>query len=207
MTTFDDQDTELGFFEEPETAESPRRPGRRAIGRGGGPRRPGGPPSGTVAVARLAGLVVLAIAIIVGLVAAIGGGTNTHGEYSSYMSAVQPLAQSSARAGSSFARELAAPKLTLAGFRAKLAQWSQQEQDDYNKAQQLRPPAGSSPRTSNCSPRSSCARSASPDWRTSWTRRAKTRRPSPRSSRPRRSSSARATSSGASSTGCPRSRR
>lgn len=140
MTTFDDQDMELDFFEEPETVESPRRPGRRAIRRGGGPRRPGGPPSGTVAVARLAGLVVLAIAVVVGIAVAVGGGRNTHGEYASYMSAVQPLAQSSAHAGSAFAGELAASKLTLAGFHAKLVQWSQQEQDDYDRAQQLRPP-------------------------------------------------------------------
>lgn len=140
MTTFDDQDMELDFFEEPETVESPRPPGRRAIRGGGGPRRPGGPPSGTVAVARLAGLVVLAIAIVVGIAVAVGGGRSTNGEYASYMSAVQPLAQSSAHAGSAFARALSASSLTLAGFRAKLVQWSQQEQDDYDKAQQLRPP-------------------------------------------------------------------
>src|SRR5579875_2564934 len=141
MTTFDDQDIELDFFEEPETVESPRRPARRVGRRAGGPRRPGGPPSSTVAVARLAGLVVLAIAVIVGIAAAVGGGKNTHGEYSSYMAAVQPLAQSSARAGGSFADALGAPKLTLAGFQSKLRQWSQQEQQDYDRAQQLRPPA------------------------------------------------------------------
>ena len=139
MTTFDDQDTELGFFEEPETVESPRRPGRRLPRRGGG-RGPGGPPSGTVAVARLAGFVFLAIVVVVGIAAAIGGGKSTHDEYASYMASVQPLAQSSARVGSAFASELGAPKLTLAGFQAKLRQWAQQQQDDYDRAQQLRPP-------------------------------------------------------------------
>jgi len=140
MTTFDDQDTEIGFFEEPETVESPRRSGRRIPRRGGGGRGPVRPPSGTVAVARLAGFVGLAIIVVVGIAAAIGGGKSTHDEYASYMASVQPLAQSSAQVGSAFANELGASKLTLAGFEAKLRQWSQQQQDDYDKAQQLRPP-------------------------------------------------------------------
>lgn len=141
MTTFDDQDTELGFFEEPETVETPRRPGRRLPRRGGGARGPGRrPPSGSVAVARLAGFVFLAIVVVVGIAAAVGGGKSSHDEYASYMASVQPLAQSSARVGSAFGNELGAPKLTLGGFQAKLRQWAQQQQDDYNRAQQLRPP-------------------------------------------------------------------
>lgn len=140
MTTFDDQDIELDFFEEPETVESPRRPGRRVTRRGGGPRRPGGPPSGAVATARLAGFVVLAIAIIVGIVAAAGGGRSTHDEYASYMASVQPLAQGSARVGGAFASELASSSLTLSGFESKLRQWSQQQQGYYESADRLRPP-------------------------------------------------------------------
>jgi hypothetical protein len=142
MTTFDDQDTELGFFEEPETAESPRRPGRRIRGRtgGGGGLGPRRPPSGTVAVARLAGFVFLAIVVIVGIAAAIGGSPSRQSEYAGYMDSVQPLAQSSARIGSAFAGALAAPNLTLGGFQTRLRQWAQEQQDDYDRAQQLRPP-------------------------------------------------------------------
>jgi hypothetical protein len=140
MTTFDDQDTELGFFEETETVESPRRPPRRVTRPGRGPRRSGPPPPGAVAVARLAGVVFLVIAIVVGIAAAVGGGTSTHDEYASYMDSVRPLAQSSAHAGSAFATELAASNLTLSGFQAKLRQWSQDQQDDYASAQRLRPP-------------------------------------------------------------------
>ncbi|HZD88062.1 MAG TPA: hypothetical protein VE088_08670 [Gaiellaceae bacterium] len=137
MTTFDDQDIELDFFEETETAESQSRPRRR----GGGPRRPGGgPPPGTVAVARLAGFVLLAIAVVVGLAVWIGGGRSTHDEYASYMDAVRPLAQDSAHAGTVFASALGAPNLKLAGLEAKLRAWSQQEQQDYARAEQLRPP-------------------------------------------------------------------
>ncbi len=140
MTTSDDQDDiELDFFEEPDTVESPRRPGRRGVRRGGAPAHRGGPPPGTVVVARLAGAVFLAIAIVVGLVVGLGGGEGT-GEYASYMASVQPLAQSSARAGTAFAAELGASKLTLAGLEAKLRQWSQQQQRDYDRAEQLRPP-------------------------------------------------------------------
>lgn len=140
MTTFDDQDTELGFFEEPETAESPRRPGRRGVRRVGGPRGPVGAPPANVAVARLAGFVALAIIVIVGIAAAVGGGQSTHDRYASYMQSVAPLAQSSARVGSAFASELGSSHLTLAGFEAKLHEWSQLEQHAYDSAQQLRPP-------------------------------------------------------------------
>jgi hypothetical protein len=140
MTTFDDQDTELGFFEEPETVESPRRSGRRIPRRGGGGRGPVRPPSGSVAVARLAGFVFLAIVVVVGIAAAVGGGQSTHDEYASYMDSVQPLAQSSAQVGTAFANELGASKLTLAGFQTKLRDWAQEQRDDYDRAQQLRPP-------------------------------------------------------------------
>jgi len=71
VSTYDDaDDTELEFFEEPETLESPRRPRRRIRpgGGGDGPRRPAPPPPGAVALARLAGFVALAIAVVVGLV-------------------------------------------------------------------------------------------------------------------------------------------
>ena len=68
MSTHDDG-TELEFFEEPETLEAPGRPRRRIRPqRGGGPRRPASPPPGAVALARLAGLVALAIAVVIGLV-------------------------------------------------------------------------------------------------------------------------------------------
>jgi len=140
MPTFDDQDIELDFFEEPETVESPRRSARRGVRRRGGPRAPGGPPPAGVAVARLAGFVVLAIVLVVGIAAAVGGGKSGHDEYASYMKSVTPLAQSSERVGAAFASELGSSHLTLAGFQSKLQQWSRQEQQAYERAQQLRPP-------------------------------------------------------------------
>jgi hypothetical protein len=143
VSTYDDE-TELEFFEEPETLEAPGRRRRRVRPtRGGGPRRPAPPPPGTVALARLAGFVALAIAIVVGLVFWVGScqGPSTHDEYKSYMDSVQPIAQSSASSLAAYTKQLGSPKLTLADLQSKLGLWSRQQQEDYNKALRLVPPA------------------------------------------------------------------
>jgi len=134
MSTFDD-DRELEFFEEPRAREAARRP------RGSGPRRPTPPPS-AVALARLAGLVALAIAIVVGLVFWVGAcqSRSRDKEYASYMNGLQPIAQSSARIGTDFTNQLSAESLTLTGLETKLEQWSREEQQYYEAAQRLRPP-------------------------------------------------------------------
>jgi len=142
VSTFDDG-SELEFFEEPETLEAPGRPRRRLRPpRPGGPRRPSPPPPGAVALARLAGFVAIAIAIVIGFVFWVGscGGPSKHDEYSSYMKDLAPLAQSSAATGTSFANVLSSRKLTLTGLESKLQQWSRQQQQDYDDALQLRPP-------------------------------------------------------------------
>ena len=143
MSTYDDE-TPLEFFEEPETQESPGRQRRRMRPRAGGPRRPSPPPAGAVALARLAGLVALAIAVVVGLVFWVGScqGKSRHDEYASYMNSVRTIAQSSAATGTAaLSTELNSPKLTLAELQSKLGQWSQQQQRDYDDALRLRPPA------------------------------------------------------------------
>lgn len=140
MNTFDD-DTQLDFFEEPQTLESPRRRRRKVMPERSGPRRPA-PPPGAVALARLAGLVALAIAVIVGLVFWIGScqGQSKRSEYASYVDRIQPLAQSSAKVGTEFASELSSAKLTLATFERKLEAWSREQQLDYAAAQRIQPP-------------------------------------------------------------------
>jgi hypothetical protein len=142
VSTFD-EDTELEFFEEPETLEAPGRPRRRIRPRRpGGPRRPPAPPPGAVALARLAGLVALAIAVVVGLVFWVGScqGKSKHDEYASYMNSIRPIAQDSAAAGTAFVNTLGSKKLTLIGLQSKLEQWSRQQQEEYDKALSLRPP-------------------------------------------------------------------
>jgi hypothetical protein len=138
VSSFDD-DTEVEFFEEPETLEASERQRRRP----GGPRRPSAPPPGAIALGRLAGLVALAIAVVVGLVFWVGScqGKSKHDEYASYMNDVRPIAQTSAATGTAFANELASAKLTLPGLQSKLEQWSRQQQQLYDEALRLRPPA------------------------------------------------------------------
>lgn len=143
MSTHDDG-SELGFFEEPETAEAPARQRRRVRSpRGGGPKKPSPPPPGTVALARLAGFVALAIVIVVGLVFWVGScqGPSTADEYGSYMSKVQPIAQSSASSLDAYLKASNNPKLTLTQLQQKLALWSRQQQQDYDQALRLVPPA------------------------------------------------------------------
>jgi hypothetical protein len=142
MNTFDD-DTDLGFFDEQATREGSSRPRRRTTPqRGGGPRRPLAPPPGAVGLARLAGLVALAIVVVVALVFWVGScqGGSKHDEYASYLGKIQPLAQDSAKVGSEFASELSAAKLTLQTFESKLEGWSRAEQLDYAAAARLQPP-------------------------------------------------------------------
>jgi len=144
VSTYDDDETDLEFFEEPATLEAPGRPRRRIRSpRGGGPRRPSPPPPGAVALARLAGLVALAIAVVVGLVFWVGScqGQSKHDEYKAYMDKVLPIAQSSAATGTTaLSRELNSPKLTLADLQSKLALWSRQQQQDHDEALRLVPP-------------------------------------------------------------------
>ena len=141
MSTHDD-DAELGFFEEPETLEAPRRPRRRTRPGRGGPGRPTPPPPGAVALARLAGLIALAIVVVLVLVLWIGScqGQSKHDEYASYMADVRPIAQNSAATGTAFANSLGSPNLTVSSLQTKLEQWSRQQQQAYEEALRLRPP-------------------------------------------------------------------
>jgi hypothetical protein len=142
VSTHDDG-TELEFFEEPETLEAPGRP-RRLIRppRGGGPRRPP-PPPGAVALARLAGLVALAIAVVIGLIFWVDScqGQSRHDEYASYMDDIRPIAQSSSASLHDYQKQVTSPKLTLADLQSKLGLWSRQQQQDYDQALRLVPPA------------------------------------------------------------------
>jgi hypothetical protein len=143
VSTHDDG-SELEFFEEPETAEAPGRQRRRVRpSRGGGPRRPSPPPQGAVALARLAGLVALAIVVVVGLVFWVDScqGQSRHDEYASYMDSVRPIAQSSASALDAYSKVLGSRQLTLGALQTKLDLWSRQQQEDYDRALRLVPPA------------------------------------------------------------------
>jgi hypothetical protein len=141
-----DEGSDLEFFEEPETREASDRPRRRSRPpRGGGPQRPSPPPAGAVALARLAGLVALAIAVVVGIVFWVGScqGQTKQDEYKAYMEDVRPIAQGSAATGTTALVNYANAnaKLTLSQLQSKFAQWSARQQQYYNEALRLVPPA------------------------------------------------------------------
>jgi hypothetical protein len=127
LNTFDDDSGAQPYEEQ---SERPRR---------SGPRR-SGPTSGAHGALRLAGLVVLGIVIVFGLVFWIDSCGSSSQSYTSYIDAMQPLAKSSASVGKEFATALGTPSLTLQGFQSDLARWAQVEQNDYVAAQKLLPP-------------------------------------------------------------------
>ncbi|MEN3341784.1 MAG: hypothetical protein V7644_1188 [Actinomycetota bacterium] len=144
MSTFDD-DIEFDFFDEPETVEATQR-GRRIPrlelpgGRGGGgPRRP---PMRVVPLARLVGLIAIAIAVVLGLVFWVDScqGKSKHDEYASYVTKVRTIANGSSTLGKELASKLISPGLKQADLRTSLAQYAQQEQQAYDEAQQIRAP-------------------------------------------------------------------
>ena len=151
MSTYDDDDDiEFDFFDEPETVEATQRrrlprlemPGG---GRGGGERPPRPPmrtPTGLVPLARLVGLIAIAIAIVVGLVFWIGSceGKSKQSEYKDYVAKVHAIAAADTALGKSFANELVSPGLKESELEAKLQAYAQQEQQAYQQAQQIRPP-------------------------------------------------------------------
>jgi hypothetical protein len=149
MSTHDD-DIEFDFFDEPETVEATQRrrlprlemPG--GGGRGGGERPPRPPvrtPTGLVPLARLVGLIAIAIVVVVALVFWIGAcqGKSKHDEYASYAQKVNAIAKADRNLGKTFANELANAH-KVSDLQTKLQQYAQQEQQEYTQAQQIRAP-------------------------------------------------------------------
>ena len=140
MSSYDD-DIEFDFFDEPETEEAPRAR-RRPRRERSGPPRPPAPPTGLVPLARLVGLIAIAIAIVVAFVFWVGAcqGKSTHDEYATYATSVRTVAASSDALGREFASKLVAGGVKQADLEQSLQQYAQQEQQEYDQAQQIRPP-------------------------------------------------------------------
>ncbi|HEV7133234.1 MAG TPA: hypothetical protein VGN27_05830 [Gaiellaceae bacterium] len=151
MSTHDDEPIAFDFFDEPETVEATQRrrlprlelPGG---GRGGGSERPPRPPmrtpTGLVPLARLVGLIAIAIVIVVGLVFWVGScqGKSKQGEYTGYVATVRTIAAADTKLGKEFANEFLASGLKQSELENKLQQFAQQEQQALTQAQQVRPP-------------------------------------------------------------------
>jgi len=143
MSTYDDDDIEFDFFDEPETVEGTR--GRRGSKGGDGGRPPRSPlraPTGLVPLARLVGLIALAIAIVIGLVFWISScqGKSKHDRYASYASDVDVIAKAENKRGAEFANEFVTSGLKQSELVTKLQGLAQQEQQAYTQAQEIRPP-------------------------------------------------------------------
>ncbi|HEY4412696.1 MAG TPA: hypothetical protein VGN06_06835 [Gaiellaceae bacterium] len=139
MSTYDDDNIEFDFFDEPETEEAPR-PRRRVRRERSGPPRTPGPPTGIVPLARLVGLI--AIAIVVAFVFWVGAcqGKSTHDQYASYATKVKTVAASSNALGREFAAKLVSGGLKQSDLEQSLQQYAQQEQQEYDQAQQIHAP-------------------------------------------------------------------
>src|SRR5438105_3148974 len=148
MNTYDEENIEFDFFDEPETVEATQRRRlprlERPGGRGGGERPPRPPmraPTGLVPLARLVGLIAIAIVIVVGLVFWVGScqGKSKHSEYQAYVDKVRAIAQSDKQLGREFASKLLVANKE-SDLETTLQQYAQQEQQAYTQAQQIRPP-------------------------------------------------------------------
>jgi hypothetical protein len=153
MGTYDDDENiEFDFFDEPETAEATQRRrlprldrGAGRDGTGGGERPPRPPlraPTGLVPLARLVGLIAIAIVVVVGLVFWIGScqGKSKHDNYASYADEVKTIAATDRRLGEEFAAKLVSPGLKQSELVTSLQQYAQQEQQQVTEAQQIRAP-------------------------------------------------------------------
>jgi len=148
MSTHDDENIEFDFFDEPETVEATQRRRlprlERGGGRGGGERPPRPPlraPTGLVPLARLVGLIAIAIVIVVGLVFWVGScqGKSKQSEYAAYADKVQAIATADRALGKEFENAYTS-STKQSDFENKLQQFAQQEQQAYAQAQQIRPP-------------------------------------------------------------------
>jgi hypothetical protein len=152
MSTYDDDDNiEFDFFDEPETVEATQRrrlPRRdRSGGRGNGGDGPSRPPlrtpTGLVPLARLVGLIAIAIVVVLGLVLWIGScqGKSKTDEYRSYARKVGSIARADQKLGAKFAQGLVAQQAPkVSDLVTSLQGYAQQEQQAYTDAQQIRAP-------------------------------------------------------------------
>ena len=141
MSSYDDDNIEFDFFDEPETEEAPRARRRPRRERSGPPRTPSAP-TGLVPLLRLIGLIAIAIALVVAFVFWVGAcqGKSTHDQYASYATRVHTVAASSNALGREFAAKLVSGGLKQSDLEQSLQQYAQQEQQEYDQAQQIHPP-------------------------------------------------------------------
>jgi hypothetical protein len=150
MSSYDDEPIEFDFFDEPETVEATQRRRlprlERPGGRGGGgekpPRPPMRAPTGLVPLARLVGLIAIAIAIVLGLVFWVGScqGKSKQDEYKAYADKVAAIAAVDRTTAKDFSTTLLQPGLKQTDLVDTLQSYANQEQQAFTQAQQIHPP-------------------------------------------------------------------
>ncbi len=155
MTVHDDDILDFDFVDD-ETREiaPPSRTGGRPSGGGpqggggGGPRRPQlRTAHGITPLLRLAGLVALAILVIVLLAVWVQGcaGTDEQTAYGDYLASVGEVGNDSAKIGADLATLLTTPGLTQTELETKLGGYVQRQQLDVERARDLSPPGPLTP--------------------------------------------------------------
>jgi hypothetical protein len=149
MSTFDDDEIEFDFFDEPETQEATQRRRlprfERPLRNGGGegpPRRPIRPPAGVTPLLRLLGLVALLIFVVIVLVFWVQScqGASKRSSYEDYMAKVRTLATTSTEIGKSFSTKLTTPGIKQKDLQAAVTDLAMQAQQQVSQAQSIGPP-------------------------------------------------------------------
>jgi CARDB len=153
VTVHDDDILDFDFVDD-QTQETapPSRPSGRPPGGDGPPGRgPRGPqfrpPHGYMPLFRLAGLVALAILVVVLLAVWVQGcaGEDEETTYGDYLTDVGAVGKDSATIGSDLATLLTTPGLAQAELETKLGGYVQQQQLDVQRARDLDPPGPLTP--------------------------------------------------------------
>jgi len=154
VTVHDDDILDFDFVDD-ETREisPPSRTGGRPSG--GGPQGGGGggrgpqfrAPHGITPLLRLAGLVALAILVVVLLAVWVQGcaGTDDQTAYGDYLASVGEVGNDSAKIGADLATLLTTPGLTQTELETKLGGFVQRQQLDVERARDLSPPGPLTP--------------------------------------------------------------
>ena len=152
MSVHDDDILDFDFVDD-ETREiaPPTRPSGGPPGggsRGGGPRRPQlRTPHGLTPLLRLAGLVALAILVVVLLAVWVQGcaGQDDQTAYGDYLAGAGEVGNDSAKIGSDLATLLTTPGLAQTELETKLGGFVQRQQLDVERARDLDPPGPLTP--------------------------------------------------------------
>ncbi len=156
MTVHDDDILDFDFVEDETREIAPPRTGTRPPGgdgpRGGGPRQPRfRAPHGITPLLRLAGLVALAILVVVLLAVWVQGcaAEDDQTTYGNYLADIGEVGNDSAKIGADLATLLTTPGLAQAELETKLGGFVQRQQLDVERARDLDPPGPLTPANGN----------------------------------------------------------